>query len=317
MIFKKEDLNKFDVIKTTDNNVTITDGLLTHIVDINIDDIFDLLAPRMPDYDDVLGNYELLISIRYDRYKNDIIKEYLTNNKKEFTKLKNTVEDFYDDIKDFNFNNFDKWCENWCDYWVGLDVNDKGDTVFSLDYDNDAVCTFQIDKDMYNFDGNIETLKDEIKDLQYLQYDLSVKADEYRENLLTYLNDNLNDYNLTNIPIKKYNNETEIVDTIKEINSDKQEDVEQFLNDYNGYNNHILSDSTGDICIDLVRDKDNGYYTIDDYHGDGDVIDTIRVNIHDILTTDDILYQLDLKDCKKIKENFEYKDRKLEKAWSR
>lgn len=316
MIFKKEDLNKFEVINKQGDTTTISDGLLTHDVNITDDDILDILALKVDLGDNVWLDDNLWLSIKYDRYKNDIVREYLNENEKEFKKLKNTVENFYKDIKDFNFNNFDKWCENWCDYWVGIDVNDKGDTVFSLDYDNDAVCTFQIDKDMYNFDGDIENLKDEIKDLQCLQDDLSVKADEYRENLLTYLNDNLNEYNLTDIPIKKYNNETEIIDTIKEINSDKQDDLEQFLDSYNPTNNHILSDE-GDVYISLVRDKEGDYYTFDDYHDNGDVIDTIKVEIHDILTTDDILYQLDLKDCKKIKEEFDYKDRKLEKAWSR
>lgn len=310
MYFEENALKKFYVLEGIENGVTVTDGLLAYDVEISNDDITNILKEKFgitpKDMEDLLKHYEL--------HEDEIVREHIKLN--DWWDFKNYVQDFYDDMKDFDFIDFDSWSSAYCGYWLGIDVDDDNNAIFKLDYDGIGIECFEIDDGMYSFDSNIENLKDELKDLQYLQNDLTVRADDYRERLLDNLNDNLKMYDLKEIPIKKYKDETEVVNTIKEINSDSPEDLELFLEDYNPKNNYILSDE-GDVYISLVRDKEGDYYTFDDYHDDGDVIDTIRVEIQDILTTDDILYQPGLKECKDIDDKFYYKDKRRDYAWER
>lgn len=151
-------------------------------------------------------------------------------------------------------------------------------------------------------DYALETLEDTIGDideLQQIQKDLTIKAVDYRERLLNTLNDNLKMVSLKPIPIKKYKDEKEVVNTIKEINGNNSD---LFLENCTSTNGHILSDNTGLIEIDLLKDENGKYYTCDNYVGDDKFIDYVLIKTQDILTTDNILYQPNLEECKEIKE---------------
>lgn len=311
MYFEENNLKNFYVLEGIENGVTVTDGLLAYDVEISNDDITNILKEKFgitpKDMEDLLKHYEL--------HEDEIVREHIKLN--DWWDFKNYVQDFYDDMKDFDFIDFDSWSSAYCGYWLGIDVDDDNNAIFKLDYDGIGIECFEIDDGMYSFDSNIENLKDELKDLQYLQNDLTVRADDYRERLLDNLNDNLKMYDLKEIPVKKYKDETEVVNTIREINSDSPEDLEQFLEDYNGYNNHILSDG-GDVEVDLFRDEEGDYSTCESSDTlEHDFIDSVSVKIQDILTTDDILYQPDLKECKDIDDKFYYKDKRRDYAWER
>lgn len=167
-------------------------------------------------------------------------------------------------------------------------------------------------KDIESYvDYALETLEDtigNIDELQQIQKDLTIKADDYRERLLNTLNDNLKMVSLKPIPVKKYKDEIEVLNTIKELNANN--DVEKFLKDYN--QKHILS-GDGVVCVDLVKDKDDNYWNTtyyndtddDDYIYNDDItfLDVdVAVSINYILATDDILYKPTLQECKEYQE---------------
>lgn len=312
MNIEKSILKNFYVLEGTKDGVTITDGLMCYDVKISNDDIKYILKEKFgiipKNIEDLLKHYEL--------HEDEIVREHIKLN--DWWDFKNYVQDFYDDMKDFDFIDFDSWSSAYCGYWLGIDVDDDNNAIFKLNYDGVGIECFEIDDGMYSFDSNIENLKDELKDLQYLQDDLTIKADDYRERLLDNLNDNLKDYDLKEIPVKKYKDENEVVNTIKKLNSDKPEDVEQFLEDYSTKNGHVLSDGLGKVEVDLFRDEEGNYSTCESSDTlESDFIDSVHVNIQDILTTDDILYQPSLEFCKEIQEKFYYQDRKLRRAWNR
>lgn len=149
---------------------------------------------------------------------------------------------------------------------------------------------------------NLENALGNIDDLQQIQEDLTIKADYYREKLLNNLNDRLKEISLKPIPIKKYKDEKELVNIIKEINSNNPDTLYNFIENFTTAKGNILSDNTGLIEIDLLKDENGNYYTCDDYMGDDKFIDYVFIKTQDILSTDDILYQPTLEDCKEYQE---------------
>ena len=290
MILTKEDVKNFYVVEDTETGVIVSDGLMYYDVKITNDDILDILIKKIGinPATDLLGLYE--------SHKDNVVREHLKNN---FWDFKVAVEDFYSDINIDSFEDFNTWCYNYCNYEFCMDSDERGLCRYHLEENIDGLDSFTVYENMpmSYFKSQLHDFEELLYTLQKIQDNLTIKADDYRERLLGNLNDNLKDNNLKPIPVQKYKDETEVVNTIKELNSDSPENLNKFLEDYNGYNNHILSDG-GDVYISLVRDKEGDYYTFYDYHDNGDVIDTIRVEIQDILTTDDILYQPDLKECK-------------------
>lgn len=306
MNIEKSILNNFYVLEGTETGVVITDGLMTYDVKISNGDIKDILKTKFgivtKDIEDLLKHYEL--------HEDEIVREHLKNN--EWWDFKQAVQDFYNNIKDFDFIDFDSWTNSYhYDYDVCADVDDNNNIIFSLkeDCDNSLNGT-QMCESLSVFKSAIENIKDEIEKIQKIQEDLTIHADYYREKLLNTLNENLKDNNLKPIPVKKYKDETEIVDVIKQLNADNLENVEKFLEDYN--QKHILS-GDGVVFVDLVKDKDDNYWNTryyidtddDDYMYTDDItflsVDT-PVNINDILNTDNILYKPTLQECKEFQE---------------
>lgn len=306
MNIEKSILKNFYVLEGTKDGVTITDGLMCYDVKISNDDITDILQTKFgitpKDMEDLLKHYEL--------HEDEIVREHIKNN--DFWDFKQAFKDFYSNIEDFNFIDFDNWTNSYhYDYDVCADVDDNNNIIFSLKEDCDSsLVSTQMCEYLGTFKDAIENIKDEIERLQKIQEDLSIHAEDYRKQLLNTLNDNLKNSNLNSIPVQKYKDEIEILNTIKQLNVDNLEHVEKFLEDYN--QKHILS-GDGVVCVDLVKDKEDCYWNTtyysdtddDDYIYTDDItfLDVdIAVNINDILNTDDILYQPTLQECKEFEE---------------
>lgn len=306
MNIEKSILKNFYVLEGTEDGVTITDGLMCYDVKISNDDIKDILQTKFgitpKNIEDLLKHHEL--------HEDEIVREHIKNN--DWWDFKQAVQDFYSNIKDFNFIDFDNWTNSYhYDYDVCADVDDNNNIIFSLkeDCDNSLDGT-QMCENLGTFRSAIENIKDEIEKLQKIQKDLSIHADYYREKLLTTLNDNLKANNLKPIPVQKYKDDIDVLNTVKKNNSNNLENVEKFLEDYS--KKHILF-GDGVVYIDLVKDKDDCYWNTT-YYNDTDDDDYIYnnditfldvdapVNINDILNTDDILYQPTLEECKEFQE---------------
>lgn len=142
-----------------------------------------------------------------------------------------------------------------------------------------------------------------------IQNSLTVDATYYRKIYIDKLNDVLKLYNLKAIEIKKYNDEQDVINTIKTINSDNPK-IEEFLSDYDKHgNNHILS-VDGSIEISIIKDKYGDYHKYVDYKRnnfvDEELMDKINVPINRILSTDGIIYQPSLKKCKEFEDETYY-----------
>lgn len=313
MILTKEDVKNFYVVEDTETGVIVSDGLMYYDVKITNDDILDILIKKIGinPATDLLGLYE--------SHKDNVVREHLKNN---FWDFKVAVEDFYSDINIDSFEDFNTWCYNYCNYEFCMDIDERGLCRYHLEEDIDGLDSFTVyeDMSMSYFESQLHHFEELLYTLQKIRDNLTIKADDYREKLLNNLNDKLKDNNLKPILIKKYKNETEVVNTIKELNSDSPENLNKFLEDYNTKNNHILSNH-GLVYIDLVKDTDGHYWTSTDYSNSDDddymYNDDIHVNIQDILTTDDILYQPNLKECKDIDDKFYYKNKRHDYDWER
>lgn len=327
MIFKKEDLNKFEVINKQGDTTTISDGLLTHNVNMTDDDILDILAPKIDFDDNVWLDDNLWLSIKYDRYKNDIVRQYLKENEKEFNKLKNTFENYYNDIKivdSDDFEDFNNWCYNYHNYELCMDNNEKGLCKYYLKQDSDGLDSFTIfeDMDINYFDKMLHHFDSVLNHLQNIQENLTIYAKDYRQKYLNDLNNELNSYGLQPVEIKKYNDENDVLDIIKTINS-KNDNLTNYLNEHK--NDHILSDWSGNVEIWLERDEDGYYYTCDvydeeefgDYDDGTELVDNVFIPINRILSTDDIIYQPSLKECQEIDDKFSYKNKRHDYDWER
>lgn len=354
MEFKKEDLNKFEVIDKNwyvsnkkGNTITISDGLITHNIDMTKDDIVHCLV-SVVDFDNsiVCDNNKDWLAIKFDYYKNDIVREYLYENEKEFNKLKNIVENFYNNVEDikkirkivkanikkefkmddlFYFDVINNKQDNTITISDGLvthTINATKDDVMrslapGIDFDNLAIFSRNdiVRKYLINHKREINKLKNTVENfynddkmlcnLKKIQDGLTIKADDYRNDLLNGLNNALLNINLKPIPVQKYSDETDVLNTIRKLNLDNPKNLhtlDQFMCEHGIRNNHFLSDR-GVIWVKLVRDNGN-YYTMPCIGDNTDNTGCINVNIQDILNTDDILYQPSLEKCINILKSF-------------
>lgn len=148
-----------------------------------------------------------------------------------------------------------------------------------------------------------------LAELKDIQNTLTINATYYRGIYIDKLNDMLKLHNLKEIEIKKYNDEQDVLNTIKTINSDNPK-IEEFLSDYDKHgNNHILS-VDGNIEISIIKDKYGDYHKYVDYKeyncGEDKLMDKINVPINQILSTDGVIYQPSLKKCKEFEDETYY-----------
>lgn len=144
--------------------------------------------------------------------------------------------------------------------------------------------------------------------LKKIQDGLTVKADVYRNRLLLGVNDTLLKMNLKPIPIQKYKDETDVLNTIRKLNLDNPiqlDMLDQLMCEHGIHNNHFLSNQ-GVVEINLVRDNGN-YYTTGYIINNTDIVGHIHVSVQDILNTDDILFQPSLQQCIDISKSSSHK----------
>lgn len=144
-----------------------------------------------------------------------------------------------------------------------------------------------------------------LAELQDIQNTLTIDAKYYREIYINDLNNVLKLHNLKTIEIKKYNDEQDVLNTVKTINSDNH-NIEEFLSEYDKHgNNHLLS-VNGNVEISLIKDKHGDYYKRldykDFYYDEDKVVDKINVPINRILNTDDTIYKPSLEKCKEFED---------------
>lgn len=155
------------------------------------------------------------------------------------------------------------------------------------------------DMDRYDFEWEVEKIIKDINELKEIQQNLTVTTEDYRERTLDLINDELKICGFKTIPIQKYNDENDVIKTIKVINTDNP-NLEDFLEYFSIQH---------ELDISLVREKDGTYSTWDDYTGVGKVIDVIDVPMKQILSTDSIVYKPSLSNCQKIKDKFSHNDK--------
>lgn len=327
MILTKEDLNKFDVVEGTETGVIVSDGLMQYDVEITNDDILDILVSKFNANKDILvhdGQITEKFLNEYELHEDDVVREYLKN---DFWDFKTAVKDFYDDINivdSDDFDDFNRWCYNYHNYELCMDNNEKGLCKYYLKQDSDGLDSFTIfeDMDINYFDKRLHHFDRVLNHLQNIQENLTINAKDYRKKYLNDLNNELSSYGLQPVEIKKYNDEKDVLDIIKTINS-KNDNLTNYLNEHK--NNHILSDWSGNVEIWLERDEDGHYYTCDvydeeefgDYDDGTELVDNVFVPINRILSTDDIIYQPSLKECQEIDDKFSYKNKRHDYDWER
>lgn len=145
----------------------------------------------------------------------------------------------------------------------------------------------------------------ELAKLQDIQNTLTIDAKDYREMYIDDLNNVLKLHNLKTIEIKKYNDEQDVLNSVKTINSDNP-NIKEFLSEYDKHgNNHLLS-VDGNVEISLIKDKYGDYYKRldykDSYYNEATVIDKINVPINRILSTDGVIYTPSLEKCKEFED---------------
>lgn len=206
------------------------------------------------------------------------------------------LEDF---IKELNFEDIKK--------------NHVGDDFrIDFNYDDSIICWFDPtgdhksfdcieiteDMDKFDFEWEVKKIQDVIKELEDIQKNLTVTAEDYRQRHLDWVNDELEYNDLKPIEIKKYKDENAVFEEIKKNNAENP-DIDDFLEE-----NALIPD---EIPISLVKEKDGTYSTWDYYTDNGEVIEVIYAPMKQVLSTDNIIYKPRLSDCKKIDDKFSYK----------
>ncbi|WP_288847144.1 hypothetical protein [uncultured Sneathia sp.] len=171
--------------------------------------------------------------------------------------------------------------------------------------------------DKTDFKYQVKKIQQKMNEIEKIQQDLTVKAEDYRKRYLNYLNDDLVAFglkpldillykgkkvtkgdvficNLKPVEIKKYKNLDEVLEEIKIVNADNS-NLEHFLNE-------IYKPINNELEISLVKGT-YGYYTFDDYVDNEDVLKVVYAPIERIFNTNDIIYKPDLSECTKIWEN--------------
>ena len=66
------------------------------------------------------------------------------------------------------------------------------------------------------------------KTIKEIKNILTISFRDCRKIYINHINETLNDYELENIPFKKYKNRLEVLNTIKKINSDNEINLEYY-----------------------------------------------------------------------------------------
>ncbi|WP_288893137.1 hypothetical protein [uncultured Sneathia sp.] len=136
-----------------------------------------------------------------------------------------------------------------------------------------------------------------IKEIKKL---LTISFRDCRKKYINDINTSLNDYELENIPFKKYKNRLEVLDTIKKINSDDELYLEDYLLDCRDeFDCEYLE-------LDIVIKPNGELYICFDNCDEKNIKFKIMLPTNKILTRDEIFFIPPISICRKIKKDFKY-----------
>lgn len=131
-----------------------------------------------------------------------------------------------------------------------------------------------------------------------------IYAEEWRDNYVhKYINDineNLDHYELENIPFKKYKNRLEVLETIKKVNSNDDPDLEGYLIDCGDEFDCAY------LELDIIIKPNGTLYICFDNYDEKNIKFKIMLPTNKILNRDEIFFIPPISICKKIKNDFKY-----------
>lgn len=136
-----------------------------------------------------------------------------------------------------------------------------------------------------------------IKEIKKL---LTISFRDCRKIYINHINETLNNYELENIPFKKYKNRLEVLNTIKKINSDNELNLEDYLIDYGDeFKCEYLE-------LDIIIKPNGTLYICFDNYDEKNIKFKIMLPTNKILNRDEIFFIPPISICKKIKKDFKY-----------
>jgi hypothetical protein len=129
---------------------------------------------------------------------------------------------------------------------------------------------------------------------------LTISFRDCRKKYISDINENLDHYELENIPFKKYKNRLEVLETIKKVNSTDDPDLEDYLIDCRDeFDCEYLE-------LDIIIKPNGTLYICFDNYDEKNIKFKIMLPTNKILTRDDIFFTPPISICKKIKKDFKY-----------
>lgn len=138
------------------------------------------------------------------------------------------------------------------------------------------------------------------KTVQEIKKLLTISFRDCRKKYISDINENLDHYELENIPFKKYKNRLEVLETIKKVNSMDDPDLEDYLIDCRDeFDCEYLE-------LDIIIKPNGTLYICFDNYDEKNIKFKIMLPTNKILTRDDIFFIPPISICKKIKKDFKY-----------
>ena len=129
---------------------------------------------------------------------------------------------------------------------------------------------------------------------------LTISFRDCRKKYISDINENLDHYELENIPFKKYKNRLEVLETIKKVNSTDDPDLEDYLLDCRDeFDCEYLE-------LDIVIKPNGELYICFDNCDEKNIKFKIMLPTNKILTRDEIFFIPPISICRKIKKDFKY-----------
>lgn len=129
---------------------------------------------------------------------------------------------------------------------------------------------------------------------------LTISFRDCRKKYISDINENLDHYELENIPFKKYKNRLEVLETIKKVNSTDDPDLEDYLIDCRDeFDCEYLE-------LDIIIKPNGTLYICFDNYDEKNIKFKIMLPTNKFLNRDEIFFIPPISICKKIKKDFKY-----------
>ena len=129
---------------------------------------------------------------------------------------------------------------------------------------------------------------------------LTISFRDCRKKYINDINENLDHYELENIPFKKYKNRLEVLETIKKVNSTDDPDLEDYLIDCRDeFDCEYLE-------LDIIIKPNGTLYICFDNYDEKNIKFKIMLPTNKFLNRDEIFFIPPISICKKIKKDFKY-----------